>query len=279
MDAPVPLSPLEQQYAIRTWRYLRLALVALVVALLTSVVDERTLVHCWQRSLSAYYYTPVHGLFVGVLVAVGVCMICLKGTTPVEDLLLNIGGMFAIIVGVVPTPHPGDCGSALTGTTFRDAYIDNNALVLVLVGAAALLTLFFIGLRSTNRDDARSLAGFGAAVLTWLLLSVVFLADRHLFRDVAHHVAAFGLFACVTAVVFVNARAKRDVDVEKGHDASLRNRYLLIGCVMVAAGAILLIAGLAGFAHALLVAEVALISLFAVFWLTQTIELWHRGLR
>src|SRR3954468_20244083 len=103
----------EQAFAIKTWRYLRLALVALVVGLVVSVTYERTKVDCWPTSLSAYYYTPVHAYFVSALVAMGVCMFCLAGTTPAEDILLNIGGIFAVIVGLVPTPHPGHCASVL----------------------------------------------------------------------------------------------------------------------------------------------------------------------
>jgi hypothetical protein len=274
-----PLTALEQEYAIKTWRYLRLALVALVIGLLTSVADERLKVDCWQKSLSAYYYTPVHGLFVGGLVGVGICMMCLKGSTPVEDLLLNIGGVFAIIVGAVPTPGTGSCGSELADTSFRNAYIDNNALALGLVGAAALTVLAVLGLRSPSRHDPRARAGYCTTALTWVVFFGVFLAQRKLFRDYAHHAAALGVFASVTAVVFVNARHKREVDAQQGRGASLRNRYLLIGWVMVAAGVVLFVAGRAGFSHWLLVAEVALISLFAVFWLTQTVELWHRGLR
>ena len=46
-----------RDYAIKTWRYLRLAMVALVVGLLVAVVYECREVprHCLQTSISAYY--------------------------------------------------------------------------------------------------------------------------------------------------------------------------------------------------------------------------------
>ena len=54
-------------------------------------------------SVSAYYYTPAQAFFVGGLIGLGACMIALKGTNPVEDVFLNLGGVFAVIVALVPT--------------------------------------------------------------------------------------------------------------------------------------------------------------------------------
>ena len=75
---------------------------------------------CFQTSISAYYYTPVHGVFIGALVAVGTCLICLRGNTDAEDILLNLAGMFAPVVALVPTPGTGSCGSVLTTADNRD---------------------------------------------------------------------------------------------------------------------------------------------------------------
>ena len=59
---------------------------------------------CWQSSISSYYYTPAQGILVGVLVAIGVCLICLRGASDGEDELLNLTGLCAPFVALVPSP-------------------------------------------------------------------------------------------------------------------------------------------------------------------------------
>src|SRR5262245_15979308 len=87
----------------KSYRYLRTAIVGLLVALGVAVGYQT-----WRQdfdllgSVSAYYYTPAQAIFVGALIGMAACMIALKGTTAVEDVFLNLGGMFAAVVAVVP---------------------------------------------------------------------------------------------------------------------------------------------------------------------------------
>lgn len=55
-------------------------------------------------SINAYYYTPVRGMFAGALLGIGVCLVCIRGSTTVEDVLLNAAGMLAPVVALIPTP-------------------------------------------------------------------------------------------------------------------------------------------------------------------------------
>jgi hypothetical protein len=81
-------------------------MIGFVLAIFIGVGFERSKAPgCFQTSISAYYYTPVHGIFIGALVAVGTCLICLRGNTDAEDILLNLAGMFAPVVALVPTPR------------------------------------------------------------------------------------------------------------------------------------------------------------------------------
>ena len=97
--------------SIATYRYLRISMVGAVVLLAASVAFERWQVDCWQTSVSAYYYTPVRAIFVGMLMAIGMCLIVIKGSTQWEDAALNAAGMLAPIVAVVPTSDVGTCWS------------------------------------------------------------------------------------------------------------------------------------------------------------------------
>ena len=98
---------------VKTYRYLRIAMVLLVLMLAASVLREAAAVgfDCAQKSLSAYYSPPARGVFVGALVAIGACLVVIKGSTDVEDVLLNIAGMLMPVVAFVPTPYEAACSS------------------------------------------------------------------------------------------------------------------------------------------------------------------------
>ena len=98
----IPATTLNE-YAKKSYRYLRLSIVIMVAALIVSVIIERLNASCWQGSFSAYYYTPVHAVFVGSLVATGACLIAIKAADDWEDMLLNVAGMLAPVVAFVPT--------------------------------------------------------------------------------------------------------------------------------------------------------------------------------
>lgn len=61
-------------------------------------------------SLSAFYYTPARGLFVGTLVAIGVALVAYRGYTRGENRLLNAAGTLAIVVALFPTDDPASPG-------------------------------------------------------------------------------------------------------------------------------------------------------------------------
>ena len=90
--SPLPDPPMA---AVKTYRYLRLAMIALVVGLFACVLYEhsKTRTGCWQTSISAYYYTPVQGFLVAALVTIGVSLVALRGNTDWEDVLLNMAGV------------------------------------------------------------------------------------------------------------------------------------------------------------------------------------------
>jgi hypothetical protein len=256
-------------YAIKTWRYLRLAMIALVVGLAAAVIYERTQGHCWQRSISAFYYTPAQGYFVGALVSIGVCLFCLRGNTDLEDVLLNLAGMLAPVVAFVPTTDiNGKCASILRTATDPEKNVLNNVTALLVVGFAGLAAL--IAFRDRN-PSLRVKIGFGAAAAIWLAITGLLLFARDWFVANAHDWAATTMFLCIVAVAVVNARAQA---------RQVRNPYAAVAVAMVAALILFPLAGhFLDWDHWVLWIEGVLISLFVAFWAIQTKELWHEGLR
>lgn len=54
-----------------------------------------------MSAISAFYYTPVHAIFIGVLFATGFSLIALRGRDRVEDLFFNLAGFLAPVVALV----------------------------------------------------------------------------------------------------------------------------------------------------------------------------------
>jgi len=54
-------------------------------------------------SISAYYYTSMRDVFVGILAAIGVFLFCYRGPDKQDNILTNIAGLCAIGIGLLPT--------------------------------------------------------------------------------------------------------------------------------------------------------------------------------
>jgi len=133
-----------------------------------------------------------------------------------------------------------------------------------------------------KKHERDSFTGFLVVATVSIVAGSIFVVDPPLFRQWSHLVAAGLLFVCVTAVVFVNGWnrvGEQGLGRWKRLFALRRDRYGVIGCVMVGSALVIGGFGLAGFEYWALVGELTLISLFAAFWLTQTFDLWDEGLR
>ncbi|TCC19374.1 hypothetical protein [Kribbella speibonae] len=257
----------------RTYNYLRLALVGLLIMLTVAVLRERAKAPgCWQGSISAYYYTPAHAVFVGALVAIGVCMIVLKGEPRLEDVLLNICGMLAPVVAFVPTPNPGDCSSAPAVSRDATADIANNMFAYfatAILGLVISIELWRRQRRGGERWLPAQNRGLLAAIVLLVVAIVWFAADPDSFEDLAHYLSAVPLFILFTIIVFQNARAQS------------RTLYTVLYQAIAWLMGLSLVAGLICWRldAELFAVEAVLLGLFLLFWVVQTVELWDKGVR
>lgn len=264
---------------VKTYRYLRLAMIAMIGLLAASLLIEwwKTGRSCLQTSISAYYYTPAQAIFVGTLITIGACMVVLKGNTEPEDILLNVAGMLAPAVALVPTPGAGSCRSVPATFSDPSANIANNMLALFIVGAPCLVLIAVFVLR--NKAEFKYLAGLTVAAAVFAGGIVWFFANRDGFESGAHYTAALAMFVCIILVVIVNAQQYHR-NPATASKPSGRNPYAVIAVAMVVLP--LLLAAykwIFGWDHAVLWIEGVLIALFASFWISQTQELWNEGLR
>lgn len=282
MDAPARVR--HSDSTVKTYRYLRIGVLLLAVFLGASLVIEiASGTSLWLDSISAYYYTSVRSVFVGTLVAMGVCLVALKGRDEAgEDVMLNLAGMCAPVVALVPTPVD-DNTCHLGGPCVPPAYragVENNVEALLVVGALAVL----VGLLTIRRHRPRAdLLGVGAGVLGVVALAVWFAVFREGFLDYAHYVSAVTMFGFIVAVALVNA-SRVDSFVATGGSLSMlsvgqfRLAYRLVAVVMlltIVAAAVLAVTD--PWRHWVFVVESVLLVAFSAFWVLQTVQFWKDG--
>lgn len=273
-----------------TYRYVRVSLVALVVFLLSSLA--LTWAHsCPQGSVSAFFYTRTHAVFLASLCAIGVCLIAYKGSRIGEDALLNYSGFMAFIVALVPT-GPGDdlCQPWLPTVTDPFGAVANNVAALFV--AVAVGTGMYLGLGRWRRpqpppvpsaascDEAATLWKTIATALLrvekWLpaALLVISIAGAPLmlwgwFATHAHVIAAVAMFLAITLVAVYHACYARAA--VRQHLARFYATIAALMLVTVVAGVVLLILE---WHFGVIAVELSLTVLFAVFWAVQTWDVW-----
>jgi hypothetical protein len=278
---------------VKTYRYLRVSIVGMVVLLAVAVGIELVGGDSGQLdSISAYYYTPVRSIFVGALMAIGLSLVAIRGRDGAEDTLLNLAGMLAPVVALVPTPlsRPGPDGEPerFVPADYLPS-IENNVTALVVVGVIGLGFAAWTAHRNPVEIRRPALIGVAAGAVALLGFALWFALGRDSFVLGAHYLAAIPLFGCISAVAWINARAARD---RRDDGPALRmlpaqrraGLYRLIASAMVVtvvvAGvlAALQAAEITSFDSWLFYVETVLLALFVTFWLLQTAEYWEEGI-
>jgi hypothetical protein len=249
--------------AVKTYRYLRISMVGAVVLLGVSILIERSKVDCWQTSVSAYYYTPVRAIFVGVLMAIGLCLIVIKPTT-------DVGRCWSQSPGQRPVDDDGNLASWVV------ANIDNNITALLITGIVGLVVAAVIASVATRNlkavaevGDLGMRIGLLAAMVFLIVGGVLFVVWDD-FDTRAHGIAAVLMFLFLALAVGGNAWVRRDDPAPRAYFWL----YTAIAAAMLIAPAVMFPLG-SDWNHMVLVLEATEITLFAIFWLVQTKEHWR----
>jgi len=264
--------------ALDTYRYLRGGMAVMIVLLGAAVVAERVGADCWQTTISDYYYTSAHAVFIASLCAVGAMLIVYKGSNATEDVLLNFAGILAFVVAMVPTTLPDLLCGPTPLIANGDAAVRNVWAVVVALVVSRVASWWMYRRTGTPRERPPL-----ATAATWMQRVVLgvgvvtLVAAPEWFRANAHGVAAVAMFAAIIATVLITAFLTGNQDQAK---CPQRRRYqaayrAIAGAMALALGtAVVLHLVLDGFNHAIIVIEAALILLFGAYWLVQTVELW-----
>lgn len=259
----------------RTYRYVRLAVIAATVFLATAVG-----IHVGSGgvlgSISASYYTPAGPAFVGALSATALALLALSGRS-LEQGLLDVAAVLALVLAYVPAPVSDPaCGveALCVPPEAIPAVVTNGASVAVVVTLGAVTAAVLARVQGTmTRGVVFTVAAvlvLDAGGVAWALIAPAS------FLAMAHNSAAVGFFALVAGVAALAAW--------RPHGRDDRRRGVRIAYAIVAAGiaatllllVVALVAGLDGGAFPVVfVGESLALALFAVFWVVQTVELWN----
>ncbi|WP_153502576.1 hypothetical protein [Cumulibacter manganitolerans] len=272
--------------AVITYRYVRLMLAAAVfaigVAVTLSAVSESRI----RGSISAYYYSPAQTVFVGALCAIGLALVALQGGTGTEDNLLNLAGLFAMVVAIVPTPvcpigppyGVVNCETTAVPRSFVPE-VSNASRTLAGVVLAALVYITIALWRRVRAGERAIIAGLAAVWILFIVGVGAALLRPQWYLVTAHYVAASGLFACITCVAVINAdrAGRRDPTTLRMLTPGVyRRSYVVLAAVMtlavLTAIALFVVVGGGGW---LIWIEIVLMVAFVVFWLLQTAENWR----
>ena len=126
---PQPL-PLDNEYIISYFKLRKaigwLGLVLPILVRWGAKLSDKIPSH---DSISAYYYTSMRDVFVGILAAIGVFLFCYRGPNQQDNVLTNIAGLCAIGIGLLPTEpiyHP--LISARFATSTAECYSNHGPL-------------------------------------------------------------------------------------------------------------------------------------------------------
>ena len=275
-------------HALATYRYLRIGIISAVLLLGTSIVLEYFAADrvrdpsCWQTSISAYYYTPVRTIFVGVLIAIGLSLIVIKGRTILEDVCLNFAGMLAPVVAVIPTTAVGGCWSIqpspepkpngeLAGWVI--AIVDNNFESLLWAGALGLVVSLVLAVAmnggpryAVNRLKPGTMVSLA---LTAIAILIGYLLQRRTdFYEATHGPAAIAMF-----VFLVGAVVGKALQPRKRTRKPYLGLYSFVAVAMVVGAVVIGFTSMFG-DHKIFALETFEIVAFAVFWIIQTVETW-----
>jgi hypothetical protein len=266
----------------RTYRHLRLAIVACAVMVLVALVVVTVAVGP-VTSLSALYYTPGRTLFTGAMFGIALALVALSGHS-VEQVLLDIAAVFAAFIAVVPTPlgahdAPGAGGRCPEGTVCLPATDARGAAVGVIAVAVMgiLVSVAAVCLAAARRGAGQALS---AGVLGPVVVVVLVSVGALLWLGVAaptllafgHLVATAAFFCIMIAVSLISSITAH---------RPWRALYLVVTVGMGVSLVYLTVVFVAHLSGAglgqpwVLVGEVALIVFFMAFWLGQTAQKWQ----
>jgi hypothetical protein len=262
------------------YRDVRVGMVIVTLMVFVAIVIEQLSATCWQFALSAYYYTSAHSILIAALLALGALFIMYKGSNDTEDVLLNLAGVSALMIAMVPQGRPAMlCGRNDLPPQFEPA-IQPNVWAVVAALILGWSTMALLHWRNHTRHK-KSPLGTVALWIFWVIMAVGFIALVFFpgwFNANVHGIAGFLMLLSFIITVFCAACVVGQEDIKKSPN---QGRYQVCYWIIAGIMVVTLIAVVAvhlkhpGWEPWVIWLESAVIIEFALYWAIQTWELWN----
>jgi hypothetical protein len=139
-----------------------------------------------QPTISDYYYTHMRDEFVGILWAIGVFLVCYRGTRVWDDVISTAAGVCAILVALFPTkPHESAADRCVIPSVISPTWrgIIGNlhyifaALFFLSITAMALFLFRNRGKHDWTNGFYKVCGGAMLACVLWMVFGVTFLKE------------------------------------------------------------------------------------------------------
>lgn len=285
----------------RTYRNLRWLLVLLPAVLFVVSVGMALVQGHLETSISAYHGGPVRDVFVGVLIAVAVCLVAYQAPTAMEDYNLNGAAFYAVVVALVPAGIEDVLAELRTGTVLSPQGVGPGDFVWTLrvsLTVVVLLALWLVVSELRRRERMRSLLAGDRVSLVFVLVTggtlVAFLAlamwqlwvpsvddvrleglDLGVVQLRIHDLAAIFLICALAVAVWAHAwpraAARRSRESVSDRELADLTGYRVIFVLMLLGPLVAWVsARLVAPGHFVIFLEWWEIALFCLFWVLET---------
>lgn len=282
----------------QTYRYVRIIVVLPAVWLLLSIATVWIFRGQVLHSISDYYGGPLRDVFVGGLMAFGICMIAYKGQSKLEEYALNFAGFNAFLVALVPNSFADllseafEAEQAGVSVTVGSAELRQNlqiavgvfllvALVFVVVDGFVLNWHEFRWPEQSTLANIAIIASFAAEVVLLVFVAMMVSGNDQVGGAWVYTIVHFTAAALLVVNLSLAAASNAFAGLHKSQVVPIFNGappwYFQVITVAMWVGIVIGgIAILRDVAYAIIVTEVWEIVLFLAFWVGATGHEWRR---
>jgi len=263
------------------YRDLRVGMVVIMVMLFAAIIIDTVLATHLQTTLSAYYYTSAHCIFIAALLALSTLFFVYRGSSDTEDALLTVAGVCALIAVLVPQGRPYPVWESFLPQDYNVGPVIQRNVWAVVIALVLGWLLMWWQHRHNNTQPIRSAGGtvslyFLRLIVLLVLIALVIPYFRPLFNRYAHGIAGTLMLLAFIATTFCTAYLVGREEESPHRHCYQRFYWGIAGVMLVTLIAVftlhLVHPSWGGWG---IFIEVALIFEFAAYWAAQTIELWN----